>query len=353
MPGGQLQHRPDKRKPWLVYYYDGGRRRSRSFRRKIDAEEFAKEQRLPDDLRLTAEERLQVVAARRSRYVVSVTVAEARDRYLEHCRSRNLREATVEQYRRQTAKLRDDVLVSDVTRDDVLALVLRHDVESTRRMVAAHILPWLRWCQRQGWCTGWDAPLAWDRRREDDRTVEILTPDQLRQVFAALPAHYHAAIALMAFAGLRPEEVVPYRPGRETVLWSDIDRARACVRLRGAVTKTRDATVLHDLPPVLWAWLSGGDEGPVCPVRMRAFRRARAQALSPWPKDCLRHSFASYGWHILGIERTMEVMRHRNPRTFFRHYKGAASDVDAHEWFTILPKNFENRIKKPLPDGRG
>ena len=41
-------------------------------------------------------------------------------------------------------------------------------------------------------------------------------------------------------------------------------------------------------------------------------------AISVWPKDVLRHSFASYGFHYQGVEWVIETLGHTNPTMLFK-----------------------------------
>lgn len=67
-----------------------------------------------------------------------------------------------------------------------------------------------------------------------------------------------------------------------------------------------------------------------------ALQGARRDAgILPWPKDAMRHSFASYGYHR-GLEWAVDVMGHVSGfRVFVKHYKGAASKEASDRYFAI------------------
>lgn len=57
------------------------------------------------------------------------------------------------------------------------------------------------------------------------------------------------------------------------------------------------------------------------------------------PHDVLRHSFASYGYHYLGAEKTVEILGHVGGfGVFAKHYKGLATPAQAKRYFEIAPK---------------
>ena len=65
--------------------------------------------------------------------------------------------------------------------------------------------------------------------------------------------------------------------------------------------------------------------------KFRAF--TKAANFSPWPKDCLRHSYGSY--HLAKFQhsgQTAEFMGHENPDMLYKHYRDVIKeqgDIDA------------------------
>jgi len=117
---------------------------------------------------------------------------------------------------------------------------------------------------------------------------------------------------------------------------------------------------LRGLPDNLWKWLELTPLemriGPVCPCNYRNFRRARRKALlaatdfTVWPKDALRHSFATFNYQVRGLEHTLDCMRHEGgSKMLWRHYKGDGWKSRAQEFFAIDPYDaaFAVRPKEP------
>jgi integrase len=58
----------------------------------------------------------------------------------------------------------------------------------------------------------------------------------------------------------------------------------------------------------------------------------------PWPKNCLRHSFASY--HLAmheSADKTALQMGHRSTTMLFEHYRELVTRSDAERFWGILP----------------
>src|SRR5690606_26217459 len=206
---------------------------------------------------------------------------------------------------------------------------------------------WLRWCQSHRYtAVDWSRPLTWKETLSDETRVAILQPAHMAKLLHNAPRKMQPALALMAFAGIRPDEIAA-RTTRPVLLWQDIDTHRRIIRIRGEVSKTRRYRELHELPENIWVWIEKTrppkqEAGRVLSTRYNGFRSALRHLvgtldLPPLTKDVLRHSFASYAYHTLGMEHAMEAMGHSNAKTFAKYYKGAASPTLARQWFSILP----------------
>jgi integrase len=112
------------------------------------------------------------------------------------------------------------------------------------------------------------------------------------------------------FAGLRPEEA-------KRLEWLDIDFGRKHIDLPARKAKGRKRRIIP-LEPNLIEWLApyrpaSGEGKIVQNFRWKFQAFAKAANYSPWPKDCLRHSYASY--HLAKFEnfgKTAEYMGHRS-----------------------------------------
>lgn len=354
--------------PHRVTYRDGGKRKTRHFRTLNEAAVFAREQGLEDsipEMRISVDERMALVRLRAAatsadvsldqvvdaaiemasqRKSKSVDMFDAIKAYLEDCERRNLRPATMAHYRGMLSRLLRPYhgAVRNLRRDQVRDWITgMYDTEESRRTARTPVMAFLRWCGRQGWADAnlWRDPLKWQVRLSDEREIGILRPAHLWLLFKRIPVNLHFTIALLAFTGLRPK-------GELTrVSWSMIDRRRRLIDLPGSATKIRRGRVLQGLPDVFWEWVEwerqrqGELVGRVLPITYRNFRAHLSKTGVPWPHDATRHSFASYGYHSLGLERTVEIMGHIGGfRMFASRYKAAASPEAARLWFSVRPR---------------
>ena len=367
----RIRKRGDRPKPWQVAWREGEARKARHFATEGEARRFAAELGLETaapELAVSMSERVllsrmrdaaalagvsleSVVEAvlRETRAAVArrVELAEAMRLFLEDCERRNLREKTVLHYRwtlgRFVRSRAPGGCVGEVTREEVTAWVCSVYVrESSRQTLRTPLHAWLRWCGRRGWTDAarWREPLRWHARREDGGSPGILRPAQARRLLDALPPKFRPGVALLFLCGLRPMELM-------RMDWSAVDRRRRVIEVPSAMAKTRTARTLSDLPPAVWRWVAwageqGLTEGRVVPSNYRNFRERirrtmRAQGLGEWPQDASRHSFASYGYHFFGAERTVELMGHvAGFGLFARRYKAAARAWTARLWFEGL-----------------
>lgn len=69
-------------------------------------------------------------------------------------------------------------------------------------------------------------------------------------------------------------------------------------------------------------------------AKSKAFVRARV----PHPRNCLRHSFATY--HVAAnrdVARTAVILCHSSPKMLWQHYKGRGTEADGAAFFLIYP----------------
>lgn len=202
------------------------------------------------------------------------------------------------------------------------------------------LLPFFKFCKAKGWvsCNPFDEAQTPRILREKSHP-SIITPDECRKLLNAVPDDWQPAFALMAFAGLRPGEVVS--PEREPVIKiENIDFKNKRITIPAEVAKTRITRVLTDLPANIWTWLAPLQNLPkddnVAPASYEVYRRVKRDSGISIPKDALRHSFASYGYHFLGAEKTVEMLGHIGGfGGFAKHYKGLATPDDAKLYFAI------------------
>ena len=165
----------------------------------------------------------------------------------------------------------------------------------------------------------------------------ILTPAQTRALLAACPSEIIPAVAIGAFAGLRHAEVT-------RLTWDKVSVERGFIEVTAAHSKT-GARRLVTITPNLRSWLDMGtnvsykNSGSVCPQNYRRlFRVAHKEAgIDSWPKNALRHSFASYhlAMHRNAAATALEL-GHTETRTLFAHYRELVTAEAAQEYFLIF-----------------
>ena len=92
--------------------------------------------------------------------------------------------------------------------------------------------------------------------------------------------------------------------------------------------------ILSNPPKNIWAWLKPlkyrNKNENVSPASYEVFRKIKEKSGVKIPKDALRHSFTSYGYHFLGAETTVEILGYVGGFGIFaKHYKGFATKKEA------------------------
>jgi integrase len=200
----------------------------------------------------------------------------------------------------------------------------------------------------------------------------ILSVDDLTRLLSEADERIVPALAIAAFAGLRPEsEILPLQ-------WDDVNlerivdedkstkrkvvyKSHGFIHVKTGATKMRgDDGVLERYVTVtenLWHWLidrkppQGGRVVAVKKNYVYELRQAAVAAakIKVWPHDALRHSYGSYHFAAFRDERrTMAELGHSNPRTFRRHYYRAIPQTQAEPYWDIMPSTRGERKIVPL-----
>ncbi len=178
---------------------------------------------------------------------------------------------------------------------------------------------------------------AIDPVKEIDSPPEIFTVDQLDAVLEVCSPELLPTLAIGAFTGLRTAELL-------RLSWTEVDLVRGYVE----VTADKSKTARRRLIPIsanLIEWLRpyAHHTGQVCPMgsfnyheSCRAF--ADKAGLSGWPKNGLRHSFASYylALHQNAPELSLHL-GHTSPQMVFAHYRKVVTPEEAKRYWAIRP----------------
>lgn len=187
----------------------------------------------------------------------------------------------------------------------------------------------------------------------DDERIKFMQVERCAQILRNAGAYRHAA-ALGFFAGLRPSEIARER-GKEPLRWEYIDRVAKTIRVPSSVAKTGHPRIIETAFPVLWEWLADAPkEGVVCDIfttaMSRAFQKAAGYEPGEWPRDGIRHTFATY--HVAlyqDLTKTATAMGHESNLTMLhRHYRGLTTKADAEKFAALSPQSVGGQVKVPV-----
>lgn len=173
-----------------------------------------------------------------------------------------------------------------------------------------------------------------------EKEILALTPNQVRELFVSSPRDCIPALAIMTFAGIRPEETT-------RLSWEDVDFSEKVISVRDRSSKT-GGTRHVSMCPALISWLESCDVkiGNIIPKgweRKWGMIRKRAgwsPKENPWSADALRHTYASYhakkhkDFPLLQME-----MGHRSAQLLRQRYTNLSGVTDAstEEFWNIFP----------------
>ena len=163
--------------------------------------------------------------------------------------------------------------------------------------------------------------------------VKILTPEQINNLLTAAGDTIQSYIAVLAFAGIRPFEILQLRP-------DSVDDQYRFLTIEGLHAKSRKRRLVT-IPSNLAAWLRKNNGlGQVRNYwRLRGMLCSAAQTANvSLTQDILRHSFAS---HHLALHQnaalTAHELGHHNQQMLFEHYREVVSSDQANAYFAIIP----------------
>jgi integrase len=170
-----------------------------------------------------------------------------------------------------------------------------------------------------------------------DNPPDIFSVDELRSLLEA--AHRTAPevlpmLAIGAFAGIRDAEI-------KRLDFSEVDLVGGHIEVKGAKAKGARRRLVP-IQPNLAAWLRpySGKKGPVVPEGYRSsLERVRKGAgLTSWPKNGLRHSFASYRLAaIRNASIVADELGHESSRTLYTTYREVVRPAEADRYWDIAP----------------
>jgi integrase len=170
-----------------------------------------------------------------------------------------------------------------------------------------------------------------------DRPPEIFTVDELRALLDAAQHREPSVVPMLvigAFAGLRDAEI-------KRLEWSEVDVTRGHIELKAAKAKSARRRLVP-IQANLAAWLRpySGLAGLVVPERARGRldRVRKAANLARWPKNGLRHSFASHRLAAIhDAPRVASELGHTTPQLLYSTYRELVRPEEAEHYWKIEP----------------
>ncbi len=320
---------------------------------KLDAREAL---RLLDGTGLTLTDAAQRAAAGRMA-VQRVTFAQAADRFMLELVRKKARSATLRWYENKLSSMLEALgpqMMDAIARSDILGIGDGQQVtDATRASYYRAVRAVWRWAKRQEPpMVGADVTegLPTTARRSEGKVTGILTVPDVEKILTCSGKH-RSALALMLFAGLRPQEIWGFN--KPPLLWKHILTDEKIIRVPADIAKTRKARVIEGLPPAIWRWLQPGnpDENVSQASSQWLIRSAQLaggfsikqtgqhRVLRPWPHDATRHSFATYALAFTGDPGRVSLwLGHEgNPRMLYTHYRGLTTKAEATRYFSLSP----------------
>ncbi len=164
----------------------------------------------------------------------------------------------------------------------------------------------------------------------------IWTPDELARILEAAPADILPLIALGAFAGIRPKELV-------RLDWQDIDFEHGELTISKAKAKTASRRVIK-MESNLREWLAPfkGRTGLIFTGPNTLLHRmkqvSKAAGIPDWRADGFRHSFASYHYaRYNDAARSAADLGHTTTALLFQKYRSLVRPEEAQRYWNIFP----------------
>jgi integrase len=170
-----------------------------------------------------------------------------------------------------------------------------------------------------------------------DRPPEIFAVDELSALLKAAQRKELSVLPMLAvgaFAGLRDAEI-------KRLDWSEVDLARGHIEVKAAKAKSARRRIVP-IQPNLAAWLRpyATAHGAVVAQSARGkLERVRKEAaLTSWPKNGLRHSYASYRLAAIhDAPRVASELGHTTPQLLYSTYRELVRPEEAERYWNIAP----------------
>ena len=154
-------------------------------------------------------------------------------------------------------------------------------------------------------------------------------------------------VTLGLFCGIRTNEL-------DQLNWEDIRLDKEYVAISETIAKKHRARNVDIMPNAIqWLHAFGIDEsGPIRkPNHRRTFESAqKASNIGAWPKNAMRHSYASYLYEMTGDEtKVTNQLGQRSVDVMFTHYRTLTNKGEGTKYFSITPsEKTDNLVRFPV-----
>ncbi len=177
-----------------------------------------------------------------------------------------------------------------------------------------------------------------------DKAPEIFSVDELAALLHAALSNTPDVVPMLAigaFAGIREAEI-------KRLDWSEVDQRRGHIEIKSSKAKSARRRIV-EMQPNLRDWLRpyAGMTGAVVPVnaRKKLDPVRKAPGLTRWPKNGLRHSFASYRLAAThDAPRVASELGHTSPQMLYGVYRELVLPEEAERYWQIVPRSATNVI---------
>lgn len=166
---------------------------------------------------------------------------------------------------------------------------------------------------------------------KEEEEISILTPEQVSRLLECAGPELRPFYALASFAGIRWGEIA-------RLDWSDIREKEILIKAGKAKTRSRRVIEINE---TLRRFLEPcrGHSGPLLPhprsLERKRRRIEREAGLTPWPNNCLRHSFISYYYALTHDEKKTAAMAGNSPEMVHKHYRALTTRETAERYFAL------------------
>jgi len=245
--------------------------------------------------------------------------------------------------------------VIDVTSDELKKFWVKkwgHLSWKTRRDTRASFVGFWKWCIFQSLYPKDVTPAECIPSVKAEKLEKrVLTPDEFLSLAKEIQPQYRAAVILQAFCGMRPEETAPptkkgaKKKGKRGIRAEEIDWCDNCIRIPAEVSKTSSPRITPLLPAagewLEWAGVKPGSKGPICNSNLaedkETIRLGKKVFKTGWPKDALRHSYASYRNAIIRSFPQVAEEMGTSESMLKRHYHNPRSKQEGEAWWAMRP----------------